>query len=379
MHILVNAIPMAGLLTGINRYLRNLYQALSMLPEVSISYMTKNKMQKVMPEVANSKIWQQNTNRLRRLPDLMILGGRSFNWLRHEHRVRHQLRMDSYNIYHETAFTPAAINGLVPQVFTLHDLSLLHWRDMHPRERIWFADIFMHRRLKEADHIITPSEYIRRELNETMKIPITRITAIPEAADHCFRIIPASQVEATLKRRQLPTNYILFVGSLEPRKNIDTLISALALTNSDIPLVLTGWSGWGEKKWLAEINRLNLAGRVFNTGHVSDAELVALYNGAAAVVYPSLYEGFGLPIIEAMACGAAVITSNRASMPEVAGDGAILLNNPLDPEELADAIDTLVQQNTRRDELKRRGRLQAASFSWQRTARATLALFQQLM
>ncbi len=378
--IVVDAIPMQGLLTGINRYLQNLYAALENQEGVSIGYLTPVGIQSRRPLPAPAGGWERRNQRLRRLPPPLLTGLRAARWLRFESRLRRILPHRACHLYHETAFTPAAIGRCRPQVFTLHDLSLHHWRRAHPRERVWFADLFLKRRLPEADLIMTPSEFIRGELQRTFAIPRERIFVTPEAAAPIFRRLndeECAQRLERLRRKGLPGDFILFVGSLEPRKNIDTLIRGLARCRSQVPLLLCGHSGWGAKPWREELRRLGLEKRVFYPGYVTDSELVALYNRALLLVYPSLYEGFGLPLLEAMACGCPVLTSNRASLPEVTGNAARLLEEPENPEEMATVLDELLSDRHKRAAMSRRGRKRAAQFTWERTARATLAVFRQ--
>ena len=140
------------------------------------------------------------------------------------------------------------------------------------------------------------------------------------------------------KQYNLTGEYLLFVGSLEPRKNLPLLIQAMQLCNTNISLLIVGWEGWGDKSWMQTIRESGLTQRIILTGYVDDETLACLYSGASAFVYPSLYEGFGLPILEAMACGCPVICSDVASMPEVAGDAAIRID-PASAEDLAAAID----------------------------------------
>lgn len=176
----------------------------------------------------------------------------------------------------------------------------------------------------------------------------------------------------------LPEDYLLFVSSLEPRKNIDLLVAALELTRTDIPLVLVGWQGWGEKPWMEKVNSKRLKGRIFFTGHLPDRDLKAVYSGATALIYPSIYEGFGLPILEAMACRCPVICSNAASMPEVAGDAAILID-PFDADDLARAIDLIVHDTSAGKALIEKGVRHVAGFTWRKTAQKTVDIFKQVI
>ncbi|MDZ7664841.1 MAG: glycosyltransferase family 1 protein [Desulfotignum sp.] len=175
----------------------------------------------------------------------------------------------------------------------------------------------------------------------------------------------------------LPHDYLLFVSSLEPRKNISLLIDALAAAKTDIPLVLVGWHGWGEKAWLEKMDTLLQKNRIILTGHVPDQDLKAVYTGAAALVYPSLYEGFGLPLLEAMACGCPVICSNTASMPEVVKDAALLID-PSSSDSLAHAIDTMVHDTRVRTALIQKGFVRAGQFTWEKTARQTIDIFKRV-
>jgi len=167
---------------------------------------------------------------------------------------------------------------------------------------------------------------------------------------------------------------VLFVGTLEPRKNLSLLIRALSMIKTKIPLVMVGWRGWGRSEWLEEIRAHGLAERVFLAGYVDEATLVSLYSGASVFVYPSLYEGFGLPILEAMACGCPVICSNVSSLPEVAGDAALLID-PQSPEELSHALDKVLTDSELRKQMVVRGLKRVRRFTWQETAARTLDVF----
>ncbi len=229
-----------------------------------------------------------------------------------------------------------------------------------------------------ATHILTLSEYIRKEICEILRWPENRVTAVPLAPAEVFRPRPSEHVAAACRALGLPEDYLLFVGSLEPRKNIGLVIEALERCRFDIPLVLVGWEAWGEKRWLEAARSKGLEKRIFIVGYVDDETLARLYSGATALVYPSLYEGFGLPILEAMACGCPVICSNVSSMPEVAGDAARLID-PFDAEDLAAAIDEVIDSSAYRAHLFQKGLRRAAAFSWTRTARKTLAVFRKVI
>jgi glycosyltransferase involved in cell wall biosynthesis len=378
MKILVDAIPMTGLLTGIARYLRNLYHAVDHLGLADTAYFTGSHLYAGMPPLADSGQWQQVTRSVRRLPDPLVFGMRALHWYRYEHHLNRVVKNSrpGFTLYHETAFTPAKLTA-VPTVFSMYDLSLRRYRHTHPRERVWLFEYFVRTRLKYARHILTISDFIRQEIIDEFKVCPSMVSSVPLAPDPVFSPSPPGTVAQVRARLGLPGEYLLFVSSLEPRKNIDLLIEALAAAKTGMPLVMAGWSGWGAKAWLSRIGSPGLRDRIIITGHIPDTDLAAVYSGAAALVYPSLYEGFGLPILEAMACGCPVICSSAASMPEAAGNAALYID-PADKDSLVHAIDTLVQDTPLRQQLKAAGKARAAGFTWEKTARKTLDIFRQV-
>jgi alpha-1,3-rhamnosyl/mannosyltransferase len=203
------------------------------------------------------------------------------------------------------------------------------------------------------------------------------VSSVPLAPDPVFAPCSMESVTDVRRRFHLPEQYLLFVSSLEPRKNIDLLIDALAGARTDIPLVLAGWHGWGDKAWLQKIDAAGLKGRIRLIGHVPDPDLAAVYTGATALVYPSFYEGFGLPILEAMACGCPVICSRAASMPEAGGDAALYID-PLNVDSLVHAIEVLTPDTGLQQRLKRAGFARAEQFSWENTARKTVDIFRRV-
>jgi glycosyltransferase involved in cell wall biosynthesis len=367
MNIIVNAIPLTGLLTGISRYVRCLYSRLQHMQDVSVSYFSGPRFTSIMPKQAEPVSWSKKTDLIWRMPDCFVTGLRSLFWLNFERRLRTACRRNQFSIYHETAFVPAAVTG-IPVVYTLYDLSLIKYRDEHPRERVWFYDFFIKRRLPYAAHIITISDFMRKEVINT---------AIPLAHDPFFYPRQRAEIDNVLAMRGWPKDYILFVGTLEPRKNISLLIRALARTKSEIPLILVGWTGWGDKTWYRDITELGLEKRVYTADYLDEETLACLYSGARVLVYPSLYEGFGLPVLEAMACGCPVICSNTSSLPEVAGTAALFVD-PDDPDGLARTLDGILRDSEGRDILVEKGLQRAALFSWEKTAEQTLELFKRI-
>ncbi len=375
MKILVNAIPLSGLLTGISRYVRQLYSEMEQFPDVEITYFDGKRLHKNMPAQADPEKWSRATAALWKLPDPVVFAMRTLHWWKYEMQLRRVCCKDSYDVYHETGFVPAAMSA-VPTVYSIYDLSLIKYRHAHPRERVWFYDFFGRRRLRFASHILTISEFIRQEICNTFALSPSNVSAVPLAPASHFYPRSAGKIDQVRKQYSLTGGYLLFVGSLEPRKNLPLLIQAMRRCNPDISLLLVGWQGWGEKSWMETIHESGLAQRIILTGYVDDETLACLYSGASAFVYPSLYEGFGLPILEAMACGCPVICSDVASMPEVAGDAAIRID-PAGIDDLAAAIDLLTGDQHERQRLIAGGFARAAEFTWKRTAEKTREVFQK--
>jgi alpha-1,3-rhamnosyl/mannosyltransferase len=373
MRFIVNALPLTGLLTGISRYVRCLYAEIEKIPGVQVVYFTGEKLPQRMPAQAEPVSWSQATDRIWRLPDALVVGLRSAHWLNFERKLRNVCKQNNFSIYHETAFVPAALTT-VPVIYTLHDLSLIDHSAKHPRERVWFFNLFFNRRISYAAHIITVSEFMRGEIIEKLKIRPDAVTTIYEAPDPYFYPRPQEQVAQICRQHGWPNEYVLFVGTLEPRKNVGLLISALSRMKNKTPLILAGWKGWGDKQWLHDMHALDLEKRIYIANYVDEETLACLYSGARAFIYPSLYEGFGLPVLEAMACGCPVVCSHVASLPEVAGDAALYIY-PLDADELAHQMDRMLEDSMLHNALSGRGLERAKTFTWQMSAVQTAKLF----
>ncbi len=234
-----------------------------------------------------------------------------------------------------------------------------------------------------AHHIVTVSHFSKAEIVRLMGVPPERITVVHEAADPFYRVLPGAAVPARFQAQLGGQPFLLYVGSIEPRKNLATLIDAYAecrrRTRHPARLAIAGGSGWKNSAIYAAVERHGLQDAVHFLGKVTDQELKELYNTCAAFCYPSLYEGFGLPVIEAMSCGAPVITSRVASLPEVGGDAVRYVDDPRDGKALAAVMAEVLEDRAQQDRLRQAGLQQAAGFSWDRAARATLALLERVV
>jgi glycosyltransferase involved in cell wall biosynthesis len=269
------------------------------------------------------------------------------------------------------------------KVLTVHDVSFFLFPEYHPlKRRLTFKALFP-RSLEQADQIITDSDSTKRDLVEHFHVPADKITTVYLGVDPTFA--PASEAQATpimAKHGVRFGAYLLYIGTVEPRKNLPRLIQAYNLFRANgsqsLPLVLVGASGWLNQDLFREIDKSPWKDNIKILGYVAKTDLPALYSGAAAFVYPSIYEGFGLPPLEAMACGAPVITTDNSSLPEVVGDAAILVD-AYDVDAIARAMLQVASDLTMRESLKQRGLARAKFFTWQRTAEQTLAVYERAL
>jgi glycosyltransferase involved in cell wall biosynthesis len=265
-------------------------------------------------------------------------------------------------------------------VLTIHDLTLLLFPEWHPADRLAAMVPAFEPAVTRANHIITPSHSTRNDVLKLLPVEPERVSVIPEGVAPIFTPGAPEEVAARLAPFGLRSGeYLLFVGTLEPRKNLLRLLQAVEVAAPEIgPLVVAGGRGWNDDRIRGAVARLERAGRVRSLGYVPDELRPALLTGARAFVYPSLYEGFGLPPLEAMACGTPVLTSNVASLPEVVGDAALLIS-PEDVPALAAALARIWSDDSLRADLRARGFAQARRFSWERTARLTLDVYRTVL
>lgn len=283
------------------------------------------------------------------------------------------------DIYHAT-------EHLLPRmarhtVLTVHDLIFRHLPETHTLRNRAFLNTAMPMFTRRADAIIAVSEQTKRDVVATYGVPETRITVIPEGIDQDLFQPACTASDLSRDLRQRHGDYLLMVGTLEPRKNHAAAAHALSILNQrgrSLNLVVVGGSGWKFSPFHALVQELNLEARVHFAGRVPDAELPAYYTNARVLLQPSLYEGFGFPILEAMACATPVVSSNRSSLPELAGDCALLVD-PTKPDAIANAVEQILDQPRLRSEMIRGGRKRAAAFTWTETARRTADLYLSLL
>jgi len=235
--------------------------------------------------------------------------------------------------------------------------------------------------VQRLDSIITASEHSKMDILRYLPVKPENITVIPEAASPIYQPLSSTEVEHTLSRHRINFPYILYVGSIQARKNLTRLLEAFAQVRhwaQKWKLVIVGAAQWKYASVFETLEQLQLTSNVHFTNYVAESDLPALYNGASLFVFPSLYEGFGLPVLEAMACGTPVITSNCSSLPEVTGEAAILVD-PVDTNAIALAMRRVLEEPDLARTLKEKGIARAQQFSWKQTARRTAQVYERLL
>jgi len=285
------------------------------------------------------------------------------------------------DLFHATNYVAPEFEGR--SVVTIYDMSHLRYPETHPVQRIdWFAKRF-EPTLQNACQVITISEFSKKEITDLLGISSDNISIIYPGVNSEFRPLEEEDLIEKLNKWSLkPNGYLLTVGTLEPRKNLINLVKAFDLlpnaVKADYPLVMAGMSGWREKSLMQEMDFLINQGHLIPLGYLSDEDLATIYSGARLFVYLSLYEGFGMPPLEAMACGTPVVVSNRASLPEVVGQAGILVDAD-DIDSVAWIIQTLIEDDHQCRRMVRSGFQQAAKFTWQACAEKTFAVYQKAL
>jgi len=310
------------------------------------------------------------------LPPALVTG----LWRRSGGRLLKELLLGFVDVVHSTTYcAPRFYSRRKRLVVTIYDLTVLTHPEFHLPANVEHCLGGTRQAIERAAVLVAVSEHTRRELVERLGAPADRITVVHGAADESFRrVTDAAALDLVRRRYGLPRDFVLFLGALEPRKNLTGLLEAWATLPTalrrEVRLVVAGSRGWLQEPVLAHVQKLGLEDDVHFAGYVAQDDLAALYSLAVALAYPSLAEGFGLPVVEAMACGTPVLTSNVSSLPEVAGDAALLVS-PTDVAALADGISRLLEDAALRARLRDRGVERAARFSWERCARETLDVY----
>jgi glycosyltransferase involved in cell wall biosynthesis len=265
-----------------------------------------------------------------------------------------------------------------PSLLTVHDLSFLRYpQGAHPALLAWLTKA-VPRSLGRAHHVLADSESTRADLTELMQVPADQITVIGAGVEEHFQPVNEPEILARVRARyQLPDHFVLSISTLEPRKNFTGLIAAfnqIATSAPDLHLMIAGGKGWLYDDIFAAAEASPLRERIHFAGYVADEDLPALYSLATLFAFPSHYEGFGIPVLEAMACGTPVVCADNSSLPEIAGDAALLVE-ATDTDALADAMHQLLADASKREKLVQRGFTQAAKFTWEKAATRLIRVY----
>lgn len=322
-----------------------------------------------------------------RNPPLPAPNFRSFAcWTPSHHRLERwalgmEVRRLRLDLLHSPDFIPPAF-GYRRSVITVHDLNFLYYPKFLTAESRRYYNQQIEWAVQRADHILADSHSAQVDLITLLNVSSEKVTVVHLAADPAFCPLSKKEARRIAAQHDLKSGFLLFVGTLEPRKNIPGLLRAYRLLLDEAvttaPLVLVGGMGWLYDEVFERVEALCLTEHVRFLHDVPDADLPGLYNAASVLVTPSFYEGFGLPALEAMACGTPVVVAERASLPEVVGEAGLLVN-PDDPEDIAHALIRVLTEDSLRAQMRKQGLAQAARFTWERTARETLAVYQEVL
>jgi len=372
----INGTALLSPLTGIGQYTKNLAEALLATGEVDLwlfylATWSQDIRTAPLPNITRFK------SIIKKMVPRPYLVSRAIQQVRFSKGVRHL----NLHLYHEPNFLSHRFPG--PTVITAHDLSWIRFPETHPAERVKLMNRVFPRSLEQAAHVVTDAEFTRQEIIEYFGIAPHRITSVPLAARDNFHPRSEEECQSVLGAQGLSyRSYILCVGTLEPRKNLELMIRAYAAMppafRARWPLVLVGMRGWLTSSLESVMQTLVASGEVRSLGFVSEDDLAVLYAGASMLVYPSLYEGFGLPPLEAMRSGTPVIVSNSSTLPEVVGDAGVLID-PHDVPGLRDAVLRLAEDSEHWTARHVASLRQASRFSWARCARETIAIYRSVL
>jgi glycosyltransferase involved in cell wall biosynthesis len=285
-----------------------------------------------------------------------------------------------WDLYWEPNTVPIQHMKCKHLVTTVHDLSFHVYPNAHPKERTEYFHKHIHGVCK-SDRIITGSQCTKNEIIDFLQFDASRIQVIYHGVDHeNFRVYERSMMQTFSDQYRLPDRFVLFVGSIEPRKNLkNALLAYNSLSDKfkrEHKFLLAGFSGWSNAEVMEIIRREK--GNILYLGYLSDRELAYLYNLASVVIYPSLYEGFGLPPLEAMACGSPVVVSNVSSMPEICGEAAYYAD-PLNTQSIAESIYTVATDDGLRNNLIEKGLQRVKNYTWDKSTREHVSVFQEVL
>ncbi|MCF8106548.1 MAG: glycosyltransferase family 4 protein [Desulfohalobiaceae bacterium] len=382
MNVLLNLESLAPPLTGVGRYSLEILRGVTESKEVSRVYsfvhyhwvdpsdfVVTNSSQTL---VAGKRKFQAVKDIIKKIPYAFQLKNNldDLFFYRQSKKLKNCL-------YHETNYVCRPFPG--PKVVTVHDLSHIHYPEYHPRDRVEWLNRGLRKTLENAEQIITVSRYIKDELVAMMRLDPQRVKHIPLGVNPEYRVRTGSEALPVLEKYNIHNlRYVLVVGTLEPRKNLQGLLEAYSRLTAEMrrehPLVIVGARGWRRSHFQPQMAALASRGEVLPLGYVPESDLPFIYAGAHGLAFPSIYEGFGLPPLEAMACGVPVLAGRSSSIPEVVGDAA-LLADPRDPDRLGQGLHRLLTDSEFRRQAASQGPIRARGFTWERCLQETLQVY----
>ncbi|WP_213937724.1 glycosyltransferase family 1 protein [Pseudomonas sp. dw_612] len=374
MRIALNARILQAPRTGIGHYVAELVGALACEPDVELSLFHGWGWSTSLPEAAMPG-YSRLTPLLRQIPGAY----QARRWL--AQKRFDQGRSPAIDLYHEPSLWPLSFDG--PTIMTLHDLTHLHYPETQPPARLREIERRLADGVQQARLILTDSQFIADEARDHFALPAERFIVAPLGVAARFHPRDAADIDTVLKAHGVEAReYFLCVGTLEPRKNLCLALRAHALLpeaqRQQFPLLIVGMAGWQREQFSEELRQSLAAGHVCLLGYLPDEQVAHLLAGARALIFPSIYEGFGLPVLEAMASGTPVILVRHSAMPEVAGAAGNYIDAD-DPEGLRDAMGRLIDDKTHWQVCREAGLQQAKLFSWERCAQITARAYRQAL
>ncbi|VVN98043.1 glycosyltransferase family 4 protein [Pseudomonas fluorescens] len=374
MRIALNARILQAPRTGIGHYLAELVTALTLEPDLELSLFHGWGWSSTLPAAAMPG-YSRLTPWLRRAPGAY----QARRWL--EQRRFDQGRSQAIDLYHEPSLWPLAFKG--PTIITLHDLTHLHYPSTQPPARLKEIERRLAQGLQQARLILTDSQFVADEARQYFGLAAERFVVAPLGVAPRFHPRSLDTLQEVLKPHGVQAQaYFLCVGTLEPRKNLVLALRAHGQLPERVrqryPLLIVGMNGWERRQFSDELQKALACGHVRLLGYLPDEQVAQLVAGARALVFPSIYEGFGLPVLEAMASGTPVILTRRSAMPEVAGDAGNYIE-PDDVDGLREAMSRLIDDQTHWLHCQEAGLLRARLFSWGRCAKITAGAYRQAM
>lgn len=374
MHIGLDGLPLTSPKTGVGHYTFELAQALAQAaPENTFELVYPSSYAPVELDANSAGSALPGNLRLNRA----LVGPLARHWW--SNGLPRYVRRNKLELFHGTNYD-VPLWRRCATVLTIHDLSLLLYPATHRKRSVSRARRRTPLMARTADAIITPTESVRREVCELLGINAGKVFAIPEAARASFRPVDFDSTQEVRSKLGCGDEFLLAVGTIEPRKNLNVLVTAFeqftrARPESKLKLVIAGGRGWLTDPFFENIQKSPARDRIVVTDYLHDAELRALYSSCRAFVYPSLYEGFGLPPLEAMACAAPVIASRIPALVEIAGEAASFFE-PTDATDLCETILALLEDADASKKFSVAGQARAAEFSWQKAAHKTLEVYE---